>query len=124
MDTTGSHTKVALVKAKNHREGIRQSIDLIGINPVQGKKVVLKPNFNTADPYPGSTHPETLRELISYLQEIRALKITIGERSGPVGERSGPVKTAEVIESLGAHQIAEELGAELVNPAATGKTDF
>lgn len=117
MDTTGSHTKVALVKAKNHREGIRQSIDLIGINPVQGKKVVLKPNFNTADPYPGSTHPETLRELISYLQEIRALKITIGERSGPV-------KTAEVIESLGAHQIAEELGAELVNPAATGKTDF
>lgn len=101
-------TKVSLVKAKDRREGVRQSIALLGINPVSGKKVVLKPNFNTADPYPGSTHGDTLRELLLYLQEMGADKIT-------VGERSGPPKTAQVIEQLGIFRMAEGLGVDVIN---------
>lgn len=81
--TSKSHTKVAVVKAKDRREGVRRSIELLDANPVKGKEVILKPNFNTADPFPGSTHPDTLRELIVYLKEMGAKKITVGERSGP-----------------------------------------
>lgn len=108
MTDLNKTTKVALVKTKDRKAGLRRSIELLDVNPVKGEKVVLKPNFNTADPYPGSTHPDTLRELIIYLRELGALKITIGERSGPVD-------SAEVIDDLGVNQIAEELGVDVVN---------
>jgi uncharacterized protein (DUF362 family) len=106
--TARSHTKVTVVKAKNRREGVRRSIELLGANPVKGKEAVLKPNFNTADPFPGSTHPDTLRELIFCLKEMGAKKITIGERSGPP-------KTAEVMEELGIYAMAAKLGVAVVN---------
>ena len=101
-------TKISLVKADNRRDALRRSVELLDINPVKDKKVVLKPNFNTADPYPGSTHPETLEESLAYLKQMGAQKITIGERSGPVD-------SAEVMETLGVHQVAEKYGAEVVN---------
>jgi len=100
--------KVSLVKNDSRREALRHSIRLLNINPVKGKKVIIKPNFNTADPYPGSTHPDTLRELIIFLQEMGATNITIGERSGPAN-------SAEVIDSLGVHFIAKEQGVEVIN---------
>jgi len=101
-------TKVSLVKADNRRDALRRSVELLDINPVKDKKVILKPNFNTADPYPGSTHSETLEESLAYLKEMGAQKITIGERSGPVD-------SAEVMENLGVHQVAEKYGAEVIN---------
>ncbi|MDW7729880.1 MAG: DUF362 domain-containing protein [Bacillota bacterium] len=101
-------TKISLVKAENRRDALRQSIKLLDINPVQDKNVVIKPNFNTADPYPGSTHLATLRELIILLQEMGAKKITIGERSGPVN-------SAEVLDMLGVPYMAKELGVEVIN---------
>lgn len=108
MTDAGRRTKVSLVKAKNRRDGVRKSIELLKINPVRGRKVVLKPNFNTADPFPGSTHGDTLRELIICLQEMGAERITIGERSGPPN-------TAEVMEQLGIFRMARELGVDVVN---------
>ena len=108
MSEGSKTTKVALVKTKDRREGIRKSIELLGINPVQGKNTVLKPNFNTADPYPGSTHPETLGELLKCIDDMGAKSITIAERSGPVD-------SAEVMEQLGADKIASEHGAGLIN---------
>ena len=84
MENPDGMIKVSLVKATNRQDALRHSIELLAHNPVKGKKVVVKPNFNTADPYPGATHPDTLRELIIYLQEMGADSITIGERSGPV----------------------------------------
>jgi uncharacterized protein (DUF362 family) len=108
MEKAEELTKVTLAKSNHRHEAMRRSIELLNFNPVRGKEVVLKPNFNTADPYPGSTHPESLKELIVYLRELGAQKITIGERSGPVD-------SAEVIETLGINRIAEELGVEVVN---------
>jgi len=108
MEKAGELTKVTLVKSDQRHEALRQSIELLNFNPVRGKEVVLKPNFNTADLYPGSTHPESLREMIVYLKEMGAKKITIGERSGPVD-------SAEVMETLGVNRMAEELGVEVVN---------
>jgi uncharacterized protein (DUF362 family) len=47
-------TKVALVSTKDRRKAVGQSIDLLGVKSFHDRSVVLKPNFNTADPAPGS----------------------------------------------------------------------
>ncbi|MFZ2949824.1 MAG: hypothetical protein WA003_10105, partial [Desulfuromonadaceae bacterium] len=76
-------TRVALVKTADRAAGIKRSIKLLGVNPIRGKRVLLKPNFNTADPFPAATHNDTLIHLVAELKEMGAQTITIGERSGP-----------------------------------------
>src|SRR5512143_3775653 len=75
--------KVSLIRTSERAAGIKRAVDLLGINPVKGQDVLLKPNFNTADPFPGSTHNDTLTHLILDLQSRGAKSITLGERSGP-----------------------------------------
>jgi uncharacterized protein (DUF362 family) len=101
-------TKVSLVKTSDRTTGIKRAVDLLGINPVKGKDVLLKPNFNTADPFPGSTHNDTLTHLILHLQSLGAKSITIGERSGPPD-------TADVLKEKGIHELCEKLGVGLIN---------
>lgn len=76
-------TKISLVHTTNRTEGVRRAVNLLQSNPVRGKAVVLKPNFNSADPMPGSTHNDTLSSLILTLKEMGATGITVAERSGP-----------------------------------------
>ena len=102
-------TKISLVRTSDRSEGTRKAIDLLKINPVKGKAVVLKPNFNTADPAPGSTHNDTLRALITKLKEMGVKKITLAERSGP-----GPT-THDNMERKGIFIMAKELGFEILD---------
>jgi uncharacterized protein (DUF362 family) len=97
--------KVAFVKTRDRAEGVRKAIELLGENPVSGKNVFLKPNFNSSDPTPGSTHPDTLRTLVLELQRMGAKGITLGDRSG-MGD------TRKVMQTLGAFKLADELGFE------------
>jgi uncharacterized protein (DUF362 family) len=101
-------TRVSLVRTSQREAGIRRAVELLGINPVRGKDVLLKPNFNTADPYPGGTHNDTLRHLIVRLREMGAESIT-------VGERSGPPDTADVVREMGVDKLLRELGVGLIN---------
>jgi uncharacterized protein (DUF362 family) len=96
-------------------EGVRQAIDLLKTNPVQGKAVVLKPNFNTADPAPGSTHNDTLRSLILTLKDMGAGKITLAERSGPGDTTRG------IMEKKGIFVMARELGFDILDLQAMDK---
>lgn len=102
-------TKVSLVHTTDRASGVSKAIKLLQHNPVQGKAVVLKPNFNTADPTPGSSHIDTLRSLIMSLKEMGASRITLAERSGP-GDT-----TRQVMEKKGVFALAEDLGFEIVN---------
>lgn len=104
----GGKTKVSLIKTPDRASGIRRAIGLLGINPVKGKDVLLKPNFNTADPFPGSTHNDTLINLILQLKDMGAKGITIGERSGPPD-------TSDVLKDKGIYDIAKRLGVGLIN---------
>ena len=101
-------TKVALVKTADRVVGIGKAIELLGSNPVQGKDVLLKPNFNTADPFPGSTHNETLEQLVLKLRSMGAKGITIGERSGPPD-------TADVLQDKGITELCRKLGVGLID---------
>jgi uncharacterized protein (DUF362 family) len=102
-------TKISLVRTDNRAEGVSRTIKLLGNNPVNGKKVVLKPNFNTDDPAPGSTHIDTLRSLIINLKEMGAAGITLAERCGP-GDT-----TRAVMEKKGVFDLARELEFDIVN---------
>jgi uncharacterized protein (DUF362 family) len=95
--------RIAFVKTQDRATGLRAAIELLGTNPVAGQKVFLKPNFNSADPSPGSTHPDTLRALVGMLGEMGAGEITVGDRSG-MGDTRG------VMDSIGVFHLAEELG--------------
>ena len=66
-------TKVAVVSTDDRTYGVNKSIELLGINPVKGKKVIFKPNFNTADPPPASSSMVTVEQLI--LQKFSRIKV-------------------------------------------------
>ena len=100
--------KLAFVKTRNRAEGVRQAFNLLGRNPVQEKRILLKPNFNSADPAPASTHPDTLRSLVEVLWEMGAQTITVADRGGMDHSR-------RVMEVLGITVMAQELGFETLS---------
>lgn len=104
-----AETKVSVIKTDSRRRGIREAISLLELeDEFTGKETLIKPNFNTADPFPASTHNDTLIGIIEELRERRAGQITLGERSGPP-------PTDEVFADKGIYELAEELDFELVN---------
>ncbi|MHA1193724.1 MAG: DUF362 domain-containing protein [Promethearchaeota archaeon] len=101
-------TKVAVISTKDRVYGVNKSLELLGINPVKGKNVIFKPNFNTADPPPASSSMETIKQLIIKLKEMGAKSITIAERAGPA-------KTSDVFEKKGLNALAKELDFKIVD---------
>jgi uncharacterized protein (DUF362 family) len=108
---------VALVKTDDRAEGVRRAIELLGINPVAGKRVLVKPNFNSADPAPASTHPAVLRSTIVKLLEMGASQIT-------VGDRSGQGNAAHIMRGIGGFEMAEELGFDFIDFAKLDKNGW
>jgi len=104
----GKKTRLSLIKTRDRSTGIGRAIDLLATNPIRGKDVLLKPNFNTADPFPASTHNDTLTHLILKLREMGSKNITIGERCGPPD-------TADVLKEKGIYKLCEHLGVRLIN---------
>jgi uncharacterized protein (DUF362 family) len=74
-------SRVAFVRTEGRKKGVRASLQCLAVNPVRGKEVLIKPNFNTADPVPGSTHNHTLVALVEELWAMGARTISLGERS-------------------------------------------
>ncbi|GFN23897.1 hypothetical protein TAMC210_22140 [Thermanaeromonas sp. C210] len=101
-------SKVFMVKTRNREEGVKRLLTLLGPLAYEGKTILVKPNFNTADPAPGSTHNDTLRQL---LIELKAA----GPSSIAVGERSGPPLTENVLKQKGVIELWEQLGITLIN---------
>jgi len=98
---------VILVKTDNRKDGVKTSLRALKINPVKGKDVLIKPNFNTADRTPGSTHNDTLVALVEEIWEMGAKSISLGERSYPL--------TQEVMEEKGILPILDKLNVKVIN---------
>jgi uncharacterized protein (DUF362 family) len=112
-----SKTKLALIRTRDRSTGITRAIDLLGINPIQGKDVLLKPNFNSEDPFPASTHNDTLTHLILKLQAM-------GTKSITVCERSGPHDTADVMQQKGIYDLCKKLNVKVLNFEDLSATDW
>jgi uncharacterized protein (DUF362 family) len=103
---------VAKVEANGDiRLAIGQTIALMGnLSQMIGKgdRVLVKPNFNSPDPFPASTDLAFLQGVIELMLEAGA-KVTIGESSGGVWR-----PTRKVFSQLGLPELARRLGAELI----------
>jgi uncharacterized protein (DUF362 family) len=77
------------------------------MNPCRGKDVLIKPNFNTADLTPGSTHNDTLVGLVEKVWEMGAKSISLGERSYP--------PTREVMEAKGILPLLGKKDVRVIN---------
>jgi uncharacterized protein (DUF362 family) len=100
--------KVALVRTEDRAKGIAAALKLISFPSPNGKKVLIKPNFNTADPTPGSTHNDVLRQLVLEMKSRGASRLT-------VGDSCGPGNTKAVIEQKGIPALSQELGFDVLN---------
>ncbi|MGY5861470.1 MAG: DUF362 domain-containing protein [Candidatus Thorarchaeota archaeon] len=93
------------------KSDIKRAVDLIGgFEEVieDGDTVTIKPNFNTADPYPASSDPEFVKALGELLLEAGAEKIRIVDSS------TLRVSTREVARKIGFNEVADALDAELI----------
>jgi len=110
-------TKVAVVKTQDRNSGIKQAVGLLDLPPMKGKRIFLKPNFNTADPFPAGTHNDTLTALIREIKSRDAAAISLGERSGPP-------PTQKVLEEKGIFALSKELGFEVINFEDLAEADW
>ena len=97
--------KVVVALDPDRKSATRKVVNAFGMPHVSGKSVLIKPNFNTADPTPGSTHIDTIRTIVELLKAQEPRKIV-------VGDRSGPAKTSKVFQEKGVFALSEELGFE------------
>lgn len=74
---------VSRVKVKNGniKEAVWKAISLVSKFPVKGKKVLIKPNVNSDDPYPGTTNPAVVRAIADLCFEKGAKKVIVGDHS-------------------------------------------
>jgi len=98
-------SKVAVILDRDRSSATRKVVQLIGVPDVSGKTVLIKPNFNSADPPPGSTHIDTLRTMVEIIKAKNPSRIIVGDRSGVAVTRT-------VFKEKGILDLADELGFE------------
>ena len=109
-------SQVAFVSTEDRKSGVSLSIKTLGINPVKNKDVLIKPNFNTADLTPGSTHNDTLVALVEEVWKMGAKTVSLGERSYP--------PTRSVMEQKGILALLKELDVEIIDFDQLDKKDW
>jgi len=102
-----SKSRVAFVGTEDRETGVSLAIKTLGINPVRKKDVLIKPNFNTADATPGSTHNDTLVALVEEVWKMGAKSVSLGERSYP--------PTRSVMEQKGILPLMKALDVRIVD---------
>jgi len=112
-----SVSHVAFVKTTDRAAGVKRAIDLLGMEKFRGKDLFIKPNFNSSDPTPGSTHEDTLVALMRKLKAMGAGPLTLGDRSG-MGN------TREVMGKKSAFQMGKELDTKVVVFDELGPDDW
>jgi uncharacterized protein (DUF362 family) len=112
-----SKTRVVLVRTQDRAEGVKKCLDLLNINPFEGKSVLVKPNFNTSDETPGSTHNDTLKALLGRIRDM-------GAKSLAIGDRSGPEPTEQVFDKKGIRALAGSFDAKLLNFDELGESGY
>ncbi len=98
---------VFLVKTDNRKEGINSLLENFDMKDFKDKKVALKANYNSLDPFPASTHLETLQTLVKSIKNSEPQNLTLAERSG-MGI------TREVLETRRVMNLAEKEDFDVV----------
>lgn len=103
---------VSIVHGKDVVGAVARSLQLLGsAEPLslKGKTVLVKPNVNSDDPFPGTTNPAVVAAVVSLLYQAGAAQVIVGDCSNARYHPS--VKT---MEKLGIKGAAEAAGARVV----------
>jgi len=109
-------SRVAFISTEDRKSGVSLSVKALGINPVKNKNVLIKPNFNTADLAPGSTHNDTLVALVEEVWKLGAKSVSLGERSYP--------PTRSVMEQKGILPLMKALDVKIIDFDDLDKKDW
>ena len=95
--------EVLLIQTDNRIDGIKRIITYYKkkFDSFQDKKIVIKPNFNTADPAPASTDITIIKEILINLKDASKISIV---------ERSGPANTHQTMQTIGLFDLQNEIG--------------
>jgi len=93
-------TDLFIAGSADRAAGVGAVLGAFDLSGLAGASVALKANFNSADPFPASTHQETLDVLCSTILAQQPARLTLAERSGmgmtrDVLERTGVLALAK-----------------------------
>jgi uncharacterized protein (DUF362 family) len=97
---------VFIVKTDKRDEGIRDLLENYDMTEFNSKNIAIKANYNSDDPFPATSHPETLKTLVKHLNKQNPSNIILAERSG-MGN------TRDVLENRGIIELGEKEGFEV-----------
>jgi len=90
--------EVFVIATNDRASGIPLVFEAVGPD-ISGKAVALKANYNSADPFPASTHPETLGALVDTIMDRDPASLALLERSG-MGSTRQVLQRCRVYETL------------------------
>jgi uncharacterized protein (DUF362 family) len=108
VGASGKKSRVVLVQTSDRAEGVKRCLEILKADPAKGKSVLIKPNFNTSDETPGSTHVDTIKAILAWAREH-------GAKSLAIGDRSGPEPTEEVLNKKKIPDLAALFDAKVIN---------
>jgi uncharacterized protein (DUF362 family) len=103
---------VSIIKhSKILKSTIKKAVDCLGGFKRLIKKdetILIKPNFNSPDPYPASSDPLFVKAVAEELYKNGAEKIMLGESSGPYWK-----PTLKVLEKTGMLKVSKDLNMDV-----------
>ena len=98
---------VAVTYADSPEEGVADVIKSTGnLDFIRsGQRVLVKPNVNSDDPYPGTTNPRALAEVVR-LAKAKGAYVVVGDLSNPNYD------TISAMKKTGMYDAAKEAGAD------------
>jgi uncharacterized protein (DUF362 family) len=99
-------SQVFVIKTGDRSAGVRELMDRFMVGQMSGKRVAIKANYNSADPFPASTHLDTLSSIVDSFQDSGASIV--------LAERSGMGITRDVLFEMGVTSLAQKKGFDVV----------
>jgi uncharacterized protein (DUF362 family) len=107
-------TLVLLANASDRAEGVQRLLDEFDLQT--DGTIALKANYNSDDPFPATTHLETLRVLAEHLKKNSHRLV--------MAERSGMGNTSAVLKNRGVLDLSRKLGFTLLNLDSASPEDW
>jgi uncharacterized protein (DUF362 family) len=106
-----------VVKTTDRAAGVGRLLEEYPLDRLKGLNVALKANYNSADPFPASTHPGTLAAIVDVLNDSGVGRVVMAERSG-MGV------TADVLRDMGVIDLARMKEFDLIVLDALDDMDY
>ncbi|KZX16909.1 hypothetical protein MBCUT_04600 [Methanobrevibacter cuticularis] len=118
--TKKKSVKVFIIKTKDRKNGIDCLMDQVNMNKFSGNEIALKANFNSADPFPASSHLDTVERIIENLKKANIKNLTLLERSGMGRENFKKLAmflgdTTQVLEKMGVLDLSKKLDFDVID---------